>query len=50
MLWLPTVFFEELFYLERGHAPRTSRCDRLAVAAVLDVSTGEYPRNWLAVA
>src|SRR5689334_11273681 len=39
------VLFQELFSVDRGHASRTSRGDRLAIAVVLHVTGDEHPGN-----
>jgi hypothetical protein len=39
------VLFQELFGVDGGHASRTSRSDRLAIAVVLHVTGDEHPGN-----
>src|SRR5215467_10977912 len=42
---LPCVCFQKSFCFECGHATATSRGDCLTIAAILNVSTGEYSRH-----
>src|ERR1035438_2948508 len=46
---LSSVFFEELFHFQRGHAAGAGSGDGLTVAAVLDVAAGKDAGDGLAI-